>query len=293
MSRRIQKMFSFKSPEQLDELAALAAQWGFFFQNQPNPSGLVQAIAGGDILLVKPPEWSLQQQEAVYQLLIDGREVGHSEAVEEAGLLALSQHNLAPSLRQNISEVVKLAKLPILDDLQSLLAARQPFKIAYNNSAGEDEILTCVYGHLELIEKHKYLVARVTDPMPNPEHPDLAYNRCLRLDRIVAVQPVKDLHWGELDYIEVVFWLYGGWTRKYEPKPADLEPGKVSWINSPLESGETIREVRRRVWSGFWFLREVMRYGDVQIISPESIKEAHIQKLLQPLKYYEKTGGFR
>jgi len=196
-------------------------------------------------------------------------------------------------LPKNISEVVKLAKLPILSDLQSLLQAHQPFKIAYNNSAGKDEILTCVYGHLELIEKHKYLVARVNEPMSDPEHPDLAYNRCLRLDRIIAIEPDQNFQWGDLDYIEVVFWLYGAWTRKYEPKPADLEPGKVRWVNSPLAPGETIREVRRRVWSVFWFLREVMRYGDVQIISPESVKEAHIQKLLQPLKYYEKTGGFR
>ena len=290
MSKRLARTFSFKNQHQLDNLSAIAEKWVFFHQGQANPSGLIQAIADGDLVLTEAVDWSFQEQEAIYQLLVIGRESGYWEAVEEIGRLALAQRNLAPSLRSSISEIVKKARLPILEVLQQLIQNQQPFKIAYNNSAGEDEIFTCTYAHLEAIERHRYLVVRVTEQNEKSEHPDLAFNRCFRLDRIVAVQPELGFKWSELNYIEVAFWLYGSWTSKYEPKIADVEPNLIDWINSPLESGETIRQVRWRVWSIFWFLREVMRYGEMQIISPNAVREVHIQKLLQPLKYYDKQG---
>lgn len=273
------------SQEERSFLESLAKQHEFFWGNKPNINGLIKEIASGGIKISLDKEaYELNpiQQDALVQILRDAVEAGHGEAARALAEY-FSKFPLLQAHFEAISSLIKKSDLPFLDKLESYIAEKQPFQISYNNSAGEDEVFQCTYGHFQNIERHRYLVAKVLNTPEKSEHPQISCNRCFRLDRINAIKETKK-QWESLGTVVAVFQLRGNWTKKYETKLGDV---KQEWMIMPGEKKEAILEVHREIWSFFWFLREIEKYKSVTIISPLELKEEHIYQLKEKLKLYE------
>jgi hypothetical protein len=95
----------------------------------------------------------------------------------------------------------------------------------------------------------------------NVDIPELQHNWALRPDRIssVATIDVVEGEWyGNLDYIEVKMFMYGGLAHGYEGNDDDIES---------VRNGD-VRYVKRRVTSTYWFMCDIMPYGAlVRVVS--------------------------
>ena len=150
-----------------------------------------------------------------------------------------------------------------LAKLQPLLVVRQAFKILYRDSQGVVKNLVCRYGQISFWERRHYL-----DVWANESDDSgvaaLRHNHCLRIDRILEVQPA-DEEWRSrgLDTIEVRLQLINGLVKAYERKPQDVA----------LELAGDRLVVTRLVSNVFWFCRETLRYGrDAVVLSPDELR---------------------
>ncbi|MEG4025178.1 hypothetical protein [Microcoleus sp. S13C4] len=119
-----------------------------------------------------------------------------------------------------------------------------------------------------------------TNDLKNPDYPELVHNRCLRFDRIKALEPMDGL-WREegLDFLKVYLHFYRGMVKAYERRQKDIS-----------EEGQVIADVRQVVWRvshPFWLIREVFRYGeDCVIVSRDSVRDRFQQKLIALCRQY-------
>ncbi|MEG4212541.1 hypothetical protein [Microcoleus sp. S13_B4] len=119
-----------------------------------------------------------------------------------------------------------------------------------------------------------------TNDLKNPDYPELVHNRCLRFDRIQAIEPMDGL-WREegLDFVKVYLHFCRGMVKAYERRQKDIS-----------EEGQVIADVRQVVWrvsNPFWLIREVFRYGeDCVIVSRDSVRDRFQQKLIALCRQY-------
>lgn len=264
------------SEQQKETLVAIANKFKIFRGEDPSMSGLIKQIADKEMWIC--PSLSPTQQYALIQCLVAIKEMGKGEIVDLL-LPWLKSLEFEDIMQESLKSLEN--KSEWVSEIEKAIAKKQPFKISYKGIEG-DEQYTCVYAHLQVIERHRYLVAKVTEAHENLEHENLAYNRYFRLDRILATQKIE-ANWEKLGYLEIQFLLYGNWTKRYEIKENDT--GK-EWVVMPGTSEEPILKVTRKIWSIFWFLREIERYDRVKIISPKVVQDIFLEQLKNKLELY-------
>jgi hypothetical protein len=275
----------------LEDLAlAHVKAWG----KRGNVKALIRKIALGEIPLARP-------REGYFLLELTQKDVGtltqsirgHINIGQAAVALELLEILLrCPSLPKGIIEELEMLSQSALQSIENqhfwqvrqLILSSVPFRMLYQNGAGEINTYTIRYAHLEPIPEERipyYLCAWVDEPSSHPEMQGLEHNRSFRCDRILEVQSLPGEQWRHqgLDWVEAKFLLQGSLAKSYESKKWDID-------SSETDRG---RLVRRRVWSLWWFVnRDIFRYGSEAIVlSPLEARLIAQRRLTKMLATYE------
>ena len=259
-------------------LDAIARRLKIFWGSNPSPSGLVGAIALGELEVAQPFALSSSQMKVLRQAIRDLVDADHLEEAKSVITLLIEKGNLEAPMRQDLMQQVSQPMKGWRIQVDQLIEQQQPFHLLYQNSQGQVLEYTVRYAEVMFYEKRYYLQIWCDETEDSQDLPELQHNRCFRLDRIQSIFPISGEWRGRFDTIDVQLNLSGWLVRAYEPKLDD--------ISNEL-SGD-VRQLTRRVVNPFWLMREVFRYGeDCVIVSPESVRDRFKQKLRSLCEYYE------
>lgn len=171
----------------------------------------------------------------------------------------------------------------VLRELDVLLG-NSAFDIQYQKPSGDSRYFTAMYGEIRVIERRPYLVCVTTEADDREILPEIAFNRTLRLDRIVQVKANNQAPMATtLKFTDAVFRVTGGLISSYMKRPDDF--------GHFLEQDGRSLVLSRKIFSSFWFTREVIPYGkDCTVISPSRLREAIVQEIKETLANYEEEG---
>ncbi|MFP5269743.1 helix-turn-helix transcriptional regulator [Coleofasciculus sp.] len=260
-------------PGTKEQLEAIARRLNILWGKEPSVSGLIVAIAqqqvevGQSLNLNSTHVAALQQATKV---LIDSGYIGEAHTLLS---LLLEQGNLENPVRQSLQQLASQPSEAWRIRVDQHINHQQPFRLLYYNAQEQELEFTVRYAEISFEEKRFYLEiwCEETEDLKNTSFPELIHNRCLRLDRIKAIEPIEgQWHSEGLDHLKVYLHFYRGMVKAYEPRAKDISNEVV---------GE-VRQVIRRVSNPFWLEREVLRYGgDCVVMSPENVRERVKQKL--------------
>ncbi|MEM8640380.1 MAG: WYL domain-containing protein [Cyanobacteria bacterium P01_G01_bin.54] len=279
MSRKKDTITLSVPPGTKEKLEAIAAQNQIYWGKNPSVSGLLGAIAQGDLEVDQPFQLNRPQVEALRQavkLLIDEGFSDHAQTLVafliERGDLESPLSKLLQDLNQPI-EGIRVR-------LNQLIEQQQSFLLTYKNSQGETLEFTVCFAEVQSIEKRMYVHIWCEETADSEDIPELQHHRCLRLERIKYILPIEKPWRGGFDSVEVQLHLLG-WLRKaYEPKPDDIAD----------EIRENYRWIKRRVINTFWLFRSIAPYyADCKIIAPEALRQRHQEKIAALSKLYRPT----
>lgn len=263
-------------PGTKEQLETIARRLGIFWGKSPSPSGLVAAIAQQQLQVGREAStFDAKQVKALLaarKALIDA---GHIEEAETINALLANQGDKEAPLRQVLLQQLNQPIQDWRNQIDQLIGDRQPFRLRYRNSKGQELEYTVRYAEVRFYEKRFYLQIWCEETaeaeQDSPDMPEIWHNRCLRFDRILHIEPIPGVWKGELDSLKVYLHFYRGLANAYEPRPdEDLE-------NTVLGD---IRQVVRRVVNPFWLIRELLRYGkDCVIVAPDSVRERYKREL--------------
>lgn len=284
---RIQKQFSFESDEQYQRFLDLALRYQLLHQGNPSASGLAQAIADKILWIFDPSKENPKDSEidVLVRALWLISDMGNVEICLKI-IEILKRYEIPLPLLQEAIRIQLSIKKEWIEKVQVFLNQQQPFTMSYRSSSGESKNYTVVFGKLEYIERHRYLVAKILTNKLNEFIPELSPNRTFRLDRLrdVEVAPNAAITWEPgLATILVKFALLGDWARSYEAKPEDVEVSFGTW-----EDGNYCKIVSRRVSNWFFFQREVLRYGRrCVVMEPPDAKNLMLEEITKMAENYE------
>jgi len=259
-------------------LDAIARRLKIFWGNNPSPSGLVGAIALGELEVAQPFALSSSQMKVLRQAIRDLVDADHLEEAKSVITLLIEKGNLEAPMRQDLMQQVSQPMKGWRIQVDQLIEQQQPFHLLYQNSQGQVLEYTVRYAEVMFYEKRYYLQIWCDETEDSQDLPELQHNRCFRLDRIQSIFPISGEWRGRFDTIDVQLNLSGWLVRAYEPKLDDISDELVG----------TVRRVTRRIVNPFWLIRDVFRYGeDCVIVSPESVRDRFKQKLRSLCEYYE------
>lgn len=276
MSRKKEALTLSVPPGTKEQLETIARRLGIFWGKSPSPSGLVAAIAQQQLQVGREAStFDAKQVKALLaarKALIDA---GHIEEAETINALLANQGDKEAPLRQVLLQQLNQPIQDWRNQIDQLIGDRQPFRLRYRNSKGQELEYTVRYAEVRFYEKRFYLQIWCEETaeaeQDSPDMPEIWHNRCLRFDRILHIEPIPGVWKGELDSLKVYLHFYRGLANAYEPRPdEDLE-------NTVLGD---IRQVVRRVVNPFWLIRELLRYGkDCVIVAPDSVRERYKREL--------------
>ncbi len=278
MSRKKETITLSIPPGTKEKLEELARRFGIFWGQAPSPSGLIAAIAEHKLEVGEAFSLDSSQVKALEQaiaLLTDTGKVGEAKTLTS---LILDKGKLETPLRQKLLAKSSQHDRTLRPTLESYINNRQPFTLLYANSQGAQLEFTVHYAEITFYEKRFYvnIWCEETDDVSEQDRkdfPELIHNRCLRLDRIEAIVDRGGEWRSGLDYIKVQLQLTGGLVRAYEPRDGDIKD----------ERFENHRTITRKVSNPFWFIREIIVYGeDCYVITPVAMRQ-RIQRKLQNL----------
>ncbi|MCU0547583.1 MAG: WYL domain-containing protein [Oscillatoriaceae cyanobacterium Prado104] len=260
-----------------EQLEAIALRLGIFWGKSPSISGLLVAIAQQHIAIAEPFALSKVQVQSLSKAAKFLNDSGEIEAAQIVLALLLDKGNLEPPVRQELLLQVNQTAEAWRLRLNQLIDDRQAFRLFYQPNKDKLSEFTARSAKIRLYDKRLYLEIWCDNAEPK-EIPELAHNRCLRLDKIVNLLPASE-HWREsIDYLEVHLHFFGGLARNYESKPDE------DVVNEMVGD---VRHVVKRVSSIFWLFRDVLRYGeDCVIVSPDSVRDRFQQKLIALCRQY-------
>jgi predicted DNA-binding transcriptional regulator YafY len=265
MSRKKDTITLSVPPGTKEKLEAIARRFGIMWGKNPSPSGLIAAIARGELEVGKPYVLNSNQVRALQQAIKDLVDAGHVEEAQTVMSLLLERGNLETPLRQSLLQQVGQPAEAWRVRVNQLIDDRQPFYLTYRNS--QDELLnfTVRFAKVVLYEKRMYLQTWCEETEDSRDIPELRHNRCFRLDRRIQSIIPMDGDWrGRLDEVEVQLHFRGWLVKAYEPKPEDIRNEVV----------DNVRQVVRRVSNPFWLLRDISRYWeDCEIVAPDSLRQ--------------------
>jgi len=162
---------------------------------------------------------------------------------------------------------------------------QQPFRIAYIDAQVRAWSFTVRYAQRIYREKKYYLECWCEETQGNYDLRELQHNWSLRFDRIsdAKLLPIEG-EWRPLglDTQEVEFALLRGLAHAYTPRTADTSDCTQSDADTPK------RVIKRNITNTFWFIREVLPYGqDCVVISPNIVRERITGELKAALENYQ------
>ncbi|WP_424404116.1 helix-turn-helix transcriptional regulator [Microcoleus sp.] len=261
-----------------EQLEAIALRLGIFWGKSPSVSGLLVAIAQQQIEVGEPFTLNSVQVQSLDKAVKFLNDSGEVEAAQIVLGLLLDKANLEAPMRQQLLEKVSQTAEAWRLRLNQLIDNDQPFRLFYQSKKDKLSEFTARSAKIRLYDKRLYLEIWCDDANPR-EIPELAHNRCLRLDKIVNLLPASE-NWREsIDYTEVHLHFRGGLADNYESKPDE---------DVANEMVGDVRHVVKRVSSIFWLFRDVLRYGeDCVIVSPDNVRDRFQQKLIALCRQYD------
>ncbi|HAJ62050.1 MAG TPA: WYL domain-containing protein [Cyanobacteria bacterium UBA8543] len=282
MSRKGQSITLSISDRDKAELEAIASELGMMWGERPNISKLVLAIARRQLLVFPNNNWSETRIRALERSIHALTDIGQIEQAKIIAQLLLERSELSLPLRAEIERFLQNLPPAWRLEIERYILRQQPFQLSYQDAAERLWNFTVRHAKVTPHEKRQYLDCWCEETENNQDVEDLRHNWCLRLDRIqdAAVTPIEGQWLPSLNHIEVEMNLLRGLAFAYRSKPEDSE-------NDWLADQSRIRRVKRKVSNTFWFLREVMQYGeDCVIVSPESVRDRIKQKLRLQCQQY-------
>lgn len=286
MSRKGQSITLSISEQDKVQLEALALEFGKTWGDRPNISRLVEAIARRQLVIAPNHNWAKERVDALNRArnaLVDAGEIQMAVALAH---LLLERSELTLPLRYELEQFIAQPVLPWRVEVERFIHRNQPFQLSYQDAAERVWTFTIRYAKIVVHEDRQYLDCWCEEAEQSRDLPQLKHNRCLRLDRIadVAVSPIKG-EWREgLATIQVEMHLFGGLALAYRSKTSTDEVNE--WLNEPPQA----RRVVRQISNSFWFIREVLRYGqECEIVSPDAMRD-RIQQEVRAMYYrYHQT----
>ncbi|PHV63998.1 WYL domain-containing protein [Cyanobacterium aponinum] len=261
-------------------LENLALEFGKTWGDKPNVSKLIKAIALKELKITVNDDWNSQRIETLEKarkLLLD---VGFILEAEEIARILIERSELQDIfITREIEQFLAKPKPLWRKNIENFIQKQQPFKLTYQDASDNLLNFTVIHGQFKIIEKHQYLVCTCRETEGNDDIIELKHNWTLRLDRIQeAVVNRVELSWQpELDMIEAEFKVFGNLAFAYGKEEVKID----DTFKGEIEGSPPHRLIRRKVWSSFWFFREIARYWDsCKIISPDSLREKFYEKLL-------------
>ncbi|MDJ0648462.1 MAG: WYL domain-containing protein [Xenococcaceae cyanobacterium MO_188.B19] len=267
-------------------LEELAREYGMMWGDRPNISKLFKAIANKQILIAANHDWSTEKIEAldrISRILVD---FGKIEEAKIIARILCDRSEINNPLRRKIENFLELDIPNWKQKLDSFITRQQPFKLVYQDASDRIWQYTVLYAKVKPIEKRLYLLCRCEETAENSDIKELQHNWSLRLDRIKEAELIEiDRNWeNDLQKITVEFHLFERLALNYEERPEDIsvEP-KINEDEKPYI------QVKRKIFSTFWFYRDIAGYWEnCEIIAPDNVRQKFITEKLQLLvqKYY-------
>jgi predicted DNA-binding transcriptional regulator YafY len=282
MSRKKETLTLSVPPGTKEKLETIADRLDLRWGESPSASKLVAAIAQKQIAVGKFHPLAGGQIEALRQSVKVLVDTGLIEEAKSIITVLLEQGDLEAPLRQVLLQQLTQSIAAWREQLDDYIAQKQPFRVSYRDSQGQVLEFKARYAEIRFYEKRFYVqiwCEETADVEADiPDLPELWHNRCLRLDRIQALNLMEGEWRGELDSIKVYLQFKRWLANAYEPKPGDIENQVIG----------DIRQVTRRVANPFWLIREVSRYWeDCEIVAPEALRDRFKQKLATLCKTYD------
>ena len=278
MSRKGQSITLSVKEAEKQALEALADRLGYTWGDKPNISKLITAIAQQKYRLTINDNWTETQIKALdqaWRLLVD---LGKISEAEEIARILLERSELQILLRQDLENFMQKPIPTWRKQIEIFIKESKPFRLSYQDASDRTYNFTVVHADIKLLDNHQYLVCTCDENEGNEDIPELSYNWALRIDRIqeAVVNPLK-LPWQtELDQITVEFRVYNRLAFNYGKSSNKLDDLTVSEI----EGDPPQRTITRKIYSTFWFFREITPYfNDCEIISPDSVRNLFREKL--------------
>lgn len=271
MSRKSEVITLSIQPGTREKLEQIADRLNLYWGDRPSLSGLLNAIAKGEVETERPfrlINHQVKALEAVVKLLVDSGQIEFANSIVE---LLLEKGELeAPLQHQLINQIAHESEgwRKAIDDR---LSQQKPFLLVYENSQKEQDFFNVCYGEITFHEKRFYLDAWCYEVNDNADISELKHNRCLRLDRIKNILH-SQYKWRTegLDYLEVYLHFYKGLIKAYEKKLEDIDV---------KDEGDKL-VVIRKVSNPFWLIREILPYGqNCEIVSPPIVREKFIEEI--------------
>ncbi len=279
MGRRGQSITLSVSETDKKQLEGLALEFGLTWGDRPNISKLIEAIARRQLLIAPNHDWTKERINALNRArtaLIDVGEVQMAVAIAQ---LLLERSEITIPLRNELEQFIASPALPWRIEVERYIHRHQPFQLSYQDAAERIWNFTIRYAEITVHEDRQYLDCWCEETEGNQDIAELVHNWCLRIDRITdaAVTPIKGQWHPGLASIDVEMRLFGGLAFAYRSKTTKDE------INEWLADSPQVRRVVRQISSTFWFIREVLRYGqDCEVVSPQVVRD-RIQREIQSL----------
>jgi predicted DNA-binding transcriptional regulator YafY len=278
MSRKGQSITLSVKEAEKQALETLADRLGYTWGDKPNISKLITAIAQQKYRLTVNDNWTETQIKALdqaWRLLVD---LGKIPEAEEIARILLERSELQILQRQTLDAFLDKPIPTWRKQIEIFIKESKPFRLTYQDASDRTYNFTVVHARIELLENHQYLVCTCDENEGNQDIPELNHNWVLRLDRIqeAVVNQIK-LPWQtELDQITVEFRVYNRLAFNYGKSSKKLDDLTVSEI----EGDPPQRTITRKIYSTFWFFREITPYfNDCEIISPDSVRNLFREKL--------------
>ncbi|PSB19570.1 WYL domain-containing protein [filamentous cyanobacterium CCP1] len=285
MGRRGQSVTLSVSELDKSKLEALALEFGMTWGDRPNISRLVEAIARRQLVIAPNHDWTKERINALNQARTALIDAGRIEAAVMIAHLLLERSELTIPLRTELEQFVERPAFPWRLEVERYIRRQQPFQLSYQDAAERIWQFTIRHAEIVTYEDRQYLDCWCEETEGNQDLPDLTHNWCLRIDRITdaVIAPVNGEWYAELTAILVEMHLFRGLAFAYRSKTAKDE------VNEWLAELPQVRRVVRRVAHSFWFMREVLRYGqDCEIISPNAMRDRMKQEVQALYERYDR-----
>jgi hypothetical protein len=276
MSRKGQSITLSISEQEKAQLEQMALDFGMTWGDRPNISKLIKAIAKRKLLMLANDDWSSDRIQALNQARIALIDAGQINTALSIANLLIDRSELTIPLRNELETFIQRHIQPWRLEIDRYIRRQKPFQLSYQDAQERIWQFTIRHAHIATHEDRQYLDCWCEETDGSKDLPELAHNRCLRLDRIMdaAIGPTSGAWRSELGFIKVELYLYRGLAHAYRSKTTQDD------INEWHSDLPQVRRVVRQVTSTFWFIREILRYGkDCEIRSPEIVRDRMKQEL--------------
>lgn len=275
MGRRGQSITLSISDADKTQLEHIAIEQGYLWGERPNISALVEAIARRKLLIGHNNNWSGDRLRALKQAVELFMDSGHMDLAQTLAELLIERSETNNPLRQQLAAQFASPIPAWRQTLDHHHRTQQPYQLTYQDAKGSIFAFQIYHAQIVWHERRQYLDCWCSTTEGNQDIPALQHNWSLRLDRIAdaSITPIPGNWRPGLDTIPVEFQLYDGLAFAYSSKPADKF---IQWHPSKPQ----VRQVIRLVSNSFWFLREILPYGeDCQLTSPPELRAKLLEKL--------------